>query len=184
MIMSSKRNEAARRTRRSERRTPVLRGASTQSTDRPSPLKLHTAEAIELGHAWLQDIARSRDVRVLFIKGPVLHWYGLRPGRQSADIDILVEPERFDVMMSALQTAGWAERPGDPPLPGVTTHSRTLIHAEWPCDIDLHFRFPGFLAPPSHAFDALWETRRKALLGHKPCDVPSRSGAALEWRPA
>jgi hypothetical protein len=49
-------------------------------------------------------------------------------------------------------------------------HSVHYIHDEWPCDLDIHFTFPGFLAPVDVVFDALWERRTATPVAHR--DVP------------
>lgn len=51
-----------------------------------------------------------------------------------------------------------------------TTHSVTLINDEWPCDIDLHLDFPGFLGNVADVFDALWA--RRESLPQAGVDVP------------
>ena len=64
-------------------------------------------------------------------------------------------------------------------------HSTTLRHPQWGCELDVHDRFPGFLAEPAEVFEALWERRTTARIAHRdvPCpDVVAHGAvAALHW---
>jgi hypothetical protein len=55
----------------------------------------------------------------------------------------------------------------------------------WPIEIDVHDRFPGFLADPQTVFDALWEHRTTVELAGRPipCLEPVAHSvvAALHW---
>ncbi len=117
-------------------------------------------EAIELAYVLTARAAEQVGARLLAIKGLVPAAHGLRPARVPADVDVLVEPAGFPAFVEQLQACGWWIRMGeftDFPAPH---HSVTYIHDRWPCDIDAHHRFPGFLAPPEQVFDALWERRQ------------------------
>lgn len=132
-----------------------------------------------LGHAWAQRAADEIGVRILVIKGPVPALHGLRPRRVSGDVDVLVEPAGFELFVTALQDAGWRERPATFASARFTLHSRSLIRDTWPCDIDVHSCFPGFLADPDVVFEALWARRVRIDLAHQSCDAPDRLGSAL-----
>jgi hypothetical protein len=132
---------------------------------------LALAEAVPLLHGVVDEVARRRGVRILFIKGPILGQQGLREAHASIDVDVLVDPARFAELRRGLEELGWAVRvPSDAPqvLP---THSTTYAHRLWPCEIDVHERFPGFLASPQVAFDALWRYRAVATVAGRavPC---------------
>ncbi|WP_176786950.1 nucleotidyltransferase family protein [Microbacterium sp. cf332] len=129
---------------------------------------------VELGHAWVQDVADGLGVRVLFLKGPTLTRQGLRADRTSSDVDVLVDPEEFDRLCREVLARGWRERPA--PLIGHLTsiHSRTFLHDRWPCDLDVHRHYPGMLAAPADAFTALWADRETVDFAHRRCAVPSR----------
>ncbi|MCW5950830.1 MAG: nucleotidyltransferase family protein, partial [Propionibacteriaceae bacterium] len=114
-------------------------------------------EAIELAYALTMEAADRVGARALAIKGLVSSFHGLRPARTPADVDILVEPDGFPAFARQLQTWGWRIRLGEFTDFPVPHHSVTYIHDQWPCDIDAHHRFPGFLAPPGEVFDTLWE---------------------------
>ena len=64
-------------------------------------------------------------------------------------------------------------------------HSTTLRNPRWGCELDVHNRFPGFLADPSDVFEALWERRTTVTIAHQdiPCPDPSSHAviAALHW---
>ncbi|MFG6492084.1 nucleotidyltransferase family protein [Microbacterium sp. P03] len=140
---------------------------------------LRLAEAIELGCALVQELADVRGIRVLFIKGPTLHLQGLRAERPSADVDVLVDPAGVDELVAALTDRGWHRRPSTFLDARRPTHSITLVHDAWPCDLDVHTHYPGFLADPSAVFDTLWQRRAPVAFAHRACAVPDRVGNAL-----
>ena len=57
-------------------------------------------------------------------------------------------------------------------------HSVTMRHPTWPCEIDVHSYYPGFLADPSVVFDVLWESRTEIVLGGQPIPVGDPAGNA------
>jgi hypothetical protein len=57
-------------------------------------------------------------------------------------------------------------------------HSVHYIHDEWPCDLDIHFNFPGFFAPDDVVFDALWERRATVEVAHWPVPCADFLGQA------
>ena len=140
-------------------------------------LKLH--DAVDLGHAWAAHVASDLGIRVLLIKGPSLQVHGLRRPRVSGDVDLLVDPQRFDDYCDAIESAGWTERPETFVSARFTLHSRSFSHEGWPCDLDVHRWFPGFLADPSAVFEALWRRRETLEFGHRACFVPDRIGDLL-----
>ncbi|MGN6218399.1 MAG: nucleotidyltransferase family protein [Microbacterium sp.] len=143
------------------------------------PVDLRLGEAVELGHAFVQRLAGDSAVRILFLKGPALHRQGLRSQRTSSDVDVLVDPPGFSTLCAALVAAGWHERPVDFITSRTSVHSRTFIRDGWPCDLDVHSFYPGFLAPPAEVFEALWADRVQMPFAHRLCDVPDRLGSAL-----
>ncbi|TFB17206.1 hypothetical protein E3V93_11520 [Microbacterium sp. 3H14] len=140
---------------------------------------LRAAEATALAHAMTAHIAREAGIRLLSIKGPVADHYGLRAPRVPADSDVWVEPSRFSEMCERLEARGWHLRVGRETPALLPQHSRTFIHDSWPCDIDLHWMFPGFFADASVAFDAVWETRSSIEVAHTAVAVPSLAGSAV-----
>ena len=129
--------------------------------------------AILLAHALLRTVAEREGIRILFIKGPVLELQGLRDPKVSADVDVWVDPSRFDDLIVALSAIGWGRRPESKSWQRFITHSVTLVRAGWPCDIDVHDRFPGAFIAPESAFEALWTGRTEAQLAVGAVDVPS-----------
>lgn len=134
------------------------------------PRGLELAESVGLLHTLVARVAEENGLRALLIKGPILAMQGLRPERQSVDVDVLVDPSRFEDAQQLLRGHGWRI---DVPSTGahvMTFHSKTYRHDTWPCEIDVHDRFPGFFADPQVVFEALWARRTTATIAG--CDVP------------
>ncbi|WP_062521693.1 nucleotidyltransferase family protein [Demequina silvatica] len=141
---------------------------------------LATADAVPLAHALAVEVARRAGIRVLVIKGPSAAAHGLRAERVSADADVMVSPDGFGTYVEALQRYGWHERPAGDGIGPKAIHSVTLIHDAWPCDIDAHVQFPGFLAQQQQqVFDELWSRRQPLTLAGVEIDMVDRSGAIL-----
>lgn len=140
---------------------------------------LRLDEADELLAAWVGARAESHGIRVLVIKGRPLADDGLRTARVSSDVDVLVDPARFEEYCAVVLAAGWQEFPSTYAAAHFTVHSRTLRKPGWPNSLDVHSDFPGFLREPDVTFEALWATRRDTAFAHRTCPVPSRAGNAL-----
>ncbi|HEV7171578.1 MAG TPA: hypothetical protein VGN50_01660, partial [Pedococcus sp.] len=117
-------------------------------------------EAVLLAHGLVQRLADSVGARVLFVKGPTAVAVGARPPRPSSDVDVLVDPASFETLCAAIEGVAWVRRHAPMPVSRAADlafdHSAHFIHEEWPCDLDVHFCFPGFFADPPAVFDALW----------------------------
>ncbi|WP_374238050.1 nucleotidyltransferase family protein [Microbacterium sp. SS28] len=144
-----------------------------------SPSLLGLDEAVDLGHAWVQHVAAERGIRVIFIKGPSLQHHGLREPRRSSDVDVLVDPARFEELCNVIESAGWGERSLLFITERTTRHSRTYVRDGWPCDLDVHSYFPGFLAQPSVVFEQLWDRKAQMDCAHRACTIPDRVGSIL-----
>ncbi len=139
---------------------------------------LDLSEAVPLGYAVLARVADDVGVRVLGIKGPVLALQGLREPRSSADVDVWVEPAGLRTLTDALERLGWHDGGFyDTPVI-VPMHSVNHRHPAWPCELDVHHYFPGFLADPSEVFDVLWERRTSVELAHRTIEVPDPTAHA------
>jgi hypothetical protein len=140
---------------------------------------LRHAEGIDLGYAVVDRVARDLGVRVLAIKGPVAALHGLRPPRTSVDVDMLVEPARFDEVLTRLQDLRWLPAQISEGPSVLPPHSVTLRHPQWPIEIDLHHSFPGFLAPVSEVFELLWDDRVEAVLAQRRIPAAGLAGSFL-----
>jgi len=135
--------------------------------------------AVELLTPVVHHFASAHGIRVLSIKGDVLAAQGLRARRRPSDVDILVDPARFTDLTRLLGEAGWMDRDKKVlvalPRAGsaLAPHARTLENVEWPCQLDLHRYYPGFLRPAHDVFDALWEARDTTPIAHVRCAVPA-----------
>lgn len=144
-----------------------------------SGIALRMDEAIPLASAFADRVARQNGIRALIIKGDTLAYYGLRERMVSTDADILVDPASFADLGRVFEEHGWRRR--DVAFRGQwdAPHSMTFVHPSWPCDIDLHRFFPGFLAEPTAAFEALWDRRTRIDFSHQDCNVPDQASSAL-----
>jgi hypothetical protein len=134
-------------------------------------------EAVPLLGAYACRVAEDLSVRALLIKGAPATALGVRADRPSVDVDIWVEPPGFSSYQARLEQSGWRYKPG--PREGVGWgHAVTLTSEEWPCSIDLHRRFPGFLTDDSTAFELAWLGRTSASVGNVEVAVPGRVVAA------
>lgn len=140
---------------------------------------LHQDEAVLLATALVDHVAASAGLQVLFIKGPAATMMGLRGHHVSADVDALVRPEDLNGIVGALGGRGWLERPSGVTVVRPYSHSRTLYHPQWNCDIDVHDRFPGMEASPGSAFDTLWRDRDYLVMAARPVPVPSIPAAVI-----
>lgn len=138
---------------------------------------LPLAISVELGHALIQSVADQIGVRVLFIKGPIANKYKLRPFRQSGDVDVLVEMGRAHELISAMQEFDWVVRPASLANRTFVTHSDSLIHHSWPCDIDVHLSYPGMFS--DEAFEALWARRTTTIFAGREVDSVDYVSSAL-----
>lgn len=142
-----------------------------------TPLPLDSAVA--LMHGWCSWQFRAHDLRAVFIKGPVLAAQNLRPPRASSDVDVLVHPHDYEKVRRLLRENGWSPRPAAFAGSFYDDHSTSFIHPQWPCDIDVHSRYPGFLGAPDAVFERLWRDRTSFRLAEIECWVCSRPANAL-----
>lgn len=133
-------------------------------------------EAIKLGYALAMGAAENVGVRAIAIKGLAASTHQLRPDRTPADVDVLIEPVGFAALTGQLEQWGWRSRFGEYADLRAPHHSQTYIHDSWPCDIDAHHLFPGFLAPPQQVFEELWNRRVYLEIGERM--VPAADWAA------
>lgn len=143
------------------------------------PVWLGLGEAISLCTAWSQYQARSRDIRLLVLKGAALTRQGLREPHASSDVDVLIEPGRFREFVDCLLSSGWTEFSDTFASAQFVLHSRTFRREGWPNSIDVHSMWPGFLAPADEVFETLWGRRVSLDFGHQACDVPDRLANVL-----
>lgn len=139
---------------------------------------LDLGEAVALLHPLVARMAERSDIRALLIKGPIAARQRLRPDWPSIDVDVLVDPSRFEDMQQVLRDNGWrVEVPctGPPLMP---FHSEAYRHDSWPCEIDVHDRFPGFFADPQDVFEELWTRRTSSTIAGRDVPCPDLLGGA------
>jgi hypothetical protein len=146
---------------------------------RPAPLQLALDEAVELCTAWLAYFARANGIRVLVLKGAALTRQGLRDTHPSSDVDILVDPPRFNEFLALIEAAGWGRFEETFATEQFTSHSLTLRRDGWPNSIDVHSSWPGFLRAADETFAVLWHRRVQLEYGGVRCDVPDRQSNFL-----
>lgn len=140
---------------------------------------LHQDEAVLLATALVDHVAATADISALFIKGPAATLMGLRENHVSADVDVLVRPEDLARMVELLRARGWLERPSGVAVVRRYSHSRTLYHPQWNCDVDVHDRFPGMEAAPDCVFDTLWRDRQYLVMAARSVPGPSIPAAVI-----
>lgn len=145
--------------------------------------ELRISEAVPLAHALVSRLAEREGIRILFVKGPTAVALGARPPRPSSDVDVLCEPGRIEGIGAALEACGWRRRSPESLVERfqyasmyLFEHSVHYVHDEWPCDLDVHFNFPGFLAPENVVFDVLWSRRTTVEMAHIEVPCPDLLG--------
>lgn len=143
------------------------------------------SEAVPLAHALVARLAELERVRILFVKGPTAVALGARPPRPSTDVDVLCEPGGMERLEAALERCGWRRRAPKSSIQALEhaamylfEHSVHYIHDEWPCDLDVHFNFPGFLAPDDVVFEELWLRRATVEVANWPVPCADALGQA------
>lgn len=144
------------------------------ATDSANIAQLTIPEGVLLGHALVSRVADSLGIRAFFIKGPASVTQGLRQPRTSADVDVFVDPSCLDEMLQGLRERGWRDRPVDADSFTFPKHSITVDHPDWPCCIDVHYRFPGMERDTSECFEAMWANTEELELGGQQVRVPSK----------
>jgi hypothetical protein len=98
-------------------------------------------------------------------------------------VDVLADRAGFVALCAALEGCGWQRRNADTGLRHAADlafeHSAHFIHPQWPCDLDIHFSFPGFLAPEAEVFESLWATHTTVEVAGQQTTTPSAQGQAL-----
>ncbi|TDX81163.1 putative nucleotidyltransferase-like protein [Rathayibacter sp. PhB151] len=140
---------------------------------------LFAEEAVPLLTAFVHRRAETAGLRALALKGPIADADGLRPPRASGDVDVLVPPEDAPRLVALLAGDGWTERPWPDAPTLAQKHSRSYRHPDWPVDIDVHWRWPGFLAPAAEAFESLWNRRRTVEIAGRPVATVGVADMAL-----
>lgn len=141
-----------------------------------SETQLSMPEGVLLCHALVSRVADSRGIRAFFIKGPGSVMQGLRQPKTSTDVDVFVAPSGLQGMLQGLRDRGWRERPVDPDSSRIfPKHAVTLNHPEWPCCIDVHFRFPGMEHAPEDCLEVMWANTDCLQLAGQEVRVPSKA---------
>ncbi|UKA70293.1 nucleotidyltransferase family protein [Arthrobacter sp. FW306-06-A] len=141
--------------------------------------QLEIPEGVLLGHALVARLANGLGIRAFFIKGPASVLQGLREAKLSTDVDAFVDPVRLEEVLERLRERGWRERPVDPDSRTFPKHSVTVHHPEWPCCIDIHFRFPGMEKPAHDCFESLWANTETISLAGQRLRVPAKELGVL-----
>lgn len=159
--------------------------AGVRLTGRVPATALPLDDAVELVSAWVSRATETNSIRSLLIKGESFAYLGLRAQQTSADVDVLVEPGEIARLDALLREHGWIRREELFAGQWDAPHSRTFVHPEWPCDLDVHTFFPGFLADPRVVFESLWDRGTRMTLAHTSCSIPdaapSRSPPRVAW---
>lgn len=140
---------------------------------------LTMAEAVPLGTVHLQRLLAAAGVRSLAIKGPAFVELGVRPPRQSNDVDLLIHPDDRDSAGAVLSQAGWTRTSHwMPSALDDVVHSQTRRHALYPVTVDVHHGFAGVFAR-GEAFDFMWDRRVALVLAHQEVHAPCHVDALV-----
>ena len=122
---------------------------------------------------------------ILFIKGPTAVLMGLGRRGRPVTSTCCASPAAWRSWGRRWRRAAGAAGSPSPPTPTLcmprSTSSSTpfhYIHDEWPCDLDIHYTFPGFLAPDEVVFEALWKRRATVRIAHWPVPCADFFGQA------
>ena len=136
---------------------------------------LSIPEGVLLCHALVARVAGGLGIRAFFIKGPGSAMQGLREPKTSTDVDVFVAPSSLEHLLRGLRERGWRKRPVDPDTRTFPKHAVTLHHPEWPCCIDIHFRFPGMESPAEACFEIMWANTECLQLAGQEVRVPCKA---------
>lgn len=145
----------------------------------PATAALPRPVALQLAHAVVADVAAECAVPVLFVKGHSTDLLGIRPPWLFSDIDILMPRSSASALAQGLQVRGWRMRAQDADTLAFPRHATALFHPSWPCDIDLHVRFPGFDHPDDDVFSTLWDARIITEVADRTIAIPPRTDAII-----
>jgi hypothetical protein len=148
-----------------------------------------TAAQARAAHALAQEAAlgkivsrlRARDIRPLLIKGPVTArlLYDDPDERVSADIDLLVSPDRFDDAAAVLRDLGFRKRYSEARPSEQTEHAdEWALAGPLPVAVDLH-RSLFLVTDPARAHAVLSRHTEVISCGAVPIDAPDDAGSAL-----
>ena len=136
-------------------------------------------EALSLAPVLALRVAEQCGTRLLLIKGDSYTHHGLRRDPLHADVDVLIPPEGITAFLAEMNELGWHSRYGDHDDYLGQHHSKTLVHPNWPIDIDVHRWFPGFLRDPADVFERLWAARTQTAIGSHRIPITSFAGSVL-----
>lgn len=124
-------------------------------------------------------IATKRAVDAVVVKGAAAELTGLRPPRDFSDVDIVVRPAELEVFRDELAERGWLARPFEDDDNVFPKHSISMYHPQWPIDIDVHYRFPGFEADPDSVVDEILKDPLRVESGNRQLLIPSELGCVV-----
>lgn len=135
--------------------------------------------AVQLAHALVSHSAASVAADALVIKGVAGSHHGLTAPWESADVDVLARPAAARAIGAELIRRGWRARHADEDTTAFPRHSVSYFHASWPCDIDVHDRFPGLEADADAVFAQLWSGRESIVVAGHDIAIPNELDTIL-----
>jgi hypothetical protein len=124
---------------------------------------------------------RTASLPSLILRGPILArlLYDPPESRSYADVDLLVEPRRFDEAEAILRQLGYAESHLESALPSSRPRHAHTWQASSGRSVDLHRTLLGVGAPAEALWSAFTSDARQIELGGMIVDVPSLAAVAL-----
>lgn len=137
--------------------------------------ELRLEDAVPLGYALVSRVARDSGVRALGIKGPVAVEQRLRPADHvPVDVDVWVDPAGVDEFSARLKDLGWRLLVDPTSAEILERHSLAYVNEFWPCEIDVHDRYPGLLEPADVAFEQAWKHHEGVTIAGVSVAAPDR----------
>jgi hypothetical protein len=135
------------------------------------------AARVHLAHTVVQKLADDRGIDLLHLKGPAV-LQGLRaPGKHSSDVDVLVRPSHFPLLVTALESIGFEQRTAFA-TGSVFAHAANWWHDDWGW-VDVHIHWPGVTVGAEQAFGVFSRGSIPLEIAHRTCPVPGRTAQRL-----
>jgi hypothetical protein len=151
-------------------------------SDRADPVETMRVLALDATLAEIVRALAEHAIEPLLLKGAgTAQWLYDHPSERSyGDIDLLVDPARFDTTMATLAELGFEQTLADGVEPGIGAH-HTVVHrrSPLPASVELHHTLYLVPAPEALVWRRLTEGRRLIEVAGVDVHVPSAASATM-----